>query len=112
MRISLREQVNSYDELDAKLALKDYAASSNKTNNSTDHHNSENSKELSGTGTPRNGTQPLLGESRQSFTSGDLGISQSDLQADVKPKYKSLKEHKNKFKLRSKDISENDYNNN
>ena len=102
MRVSLREQVNSYDELDAKLALKDYAASSNKTNNSTDHHSSENN----------NGTLPLQGEPRQSFTSGDLGISQSDLQADVKPKYKSLKEHKNKFKLRSKDISENDYNNN
>ena len=111
MTVSLRERVNSYDELDAKLALKDYAVSGNKTNNSTGHH-SDSSKQISGTGTSGNGTQPLQGESRQSITSGDLGISHSDLQADVKKKYKSLKEHKNKFKLSSKDISENDYNNN
>ena len=111
MRVFLREQVNSYDELDAKLALKDYAVSVNKTNNSTDQH-SDSSKQLSGTGTSINGTQPVQGESGKSITSGDLGISQSDLQAEVKPKYKSLKEHKNKFKLSSKDISENDYNNN
>ena len=108
----LREQVNSYNELDAKLALKDYAQSQNQTN-STEHGNKEQSR-----GSSRNGTEPEseTESSRQSgviVTTGELP-DESDLLAEIKgKKYKSLKEHRNKLKPGSaKDISESDYNNN
>ena len=106
-----REQVNSYNELDAKLALKDYAASQNKTNlNSTD--GTDGSKQQSSASeSPRNGTEP---QSRSSLavTTGELP-SQSPPMADIKgKKFKSLTEHRNRLKPSPQDISESDYSNN
>ena len=60
----------------------------------------------------RNGTEPEP-ESSLAVTAADLPISSSHLRADIKgKKFKSLKEHRNKLKPSSKDISESDYNNN
>ena len=107
MYIYIREQVNSYNELDAKLALKDYAVSQNKTKTNRTEDSEDSNHQSSASGPPRNGTEP---EPQSSLT---VTMAELPSQGEVKgKKVKSLKIHRNKLKSSEKDISESDYNNN
>ena len=120
--VSGREQVDSYNELDAKLAMKEYDAnnSSNSSNSpisSISSISSNSPEKMSKSDSLEKGTRSDQGaqEQSQSEKATTEGVSrEATVEGDMKSKYKPARDHRTKklFKASSKKIQESDYANN
>ena len=117
--VSGREQVDSYNELDAKLAMKEYDAnnSSNSSISSISSISSNSPEKMSKSDSLEKGTRSDQGaqEQSQSEKATTEGVSrEATVEGDMKSKYKPARDHRTKklFKASSKKIQESDYANN
>ena len=114
--VSGREQVDSYNELDAKLAMKEYDAN-NSSNSSISSISTNSPEKMSKSDSLEKGTRSDQGaqEQSQSEKATTEGVSrEATVEGDMKSKYKPARDHRTKklFKASSKKIQESDYANN